>query len=59
MSAPTEKQLASYHLRRLKTMQKQLQAMSQEWEDLDQFCSNVLDELVAQVERTPKDIKGD
>ncbi|WP_423458002.1 hypothetical protein [Ottowia sp. VDI28] len=50
MSAPTKKQLASRHVRRLRTMRKQLTDMSCEWEDLDQFCANELDRLARAVE---------
>lgn len=50
MSAPTKKQLASRHLRRLRTMREQMLNMSRQWEDLDQFCVNELEDLAAKVE---------
>lgn len=50
MSAPTKKQLASRHTRRLRTMREQIQTMSLQWEDLDQFCVNELDRLANVVE---------
>ena len=50
MSAPTKKQLAARHMRRLRTMQEQILAMSRQWEDLDQFCVNALDGLAETVE---------
>lgn len=59
MSAPTKKQLAAQHARRLKTMQKQLMAMAEQWEDLDQFCVNTLEGLADQAEKTAKDLKED
>ena len=45
MSTPSKKQLAARHARRLKTMQMQLMVMAEQWEDLDQFCVNKLEEL--------------
>jgi hypothetical protein len=50
MSVPTKKQLASRHIRRLRTMRKQLLDMSRQWEDLDQFCVNDLEDLAESVE---------
>lgn len=50
MSAPTKKQLASRHVRRLRTMRQQLLDMSSQWEDLDQFCVNDLTDLAETVE---------
>jgi hypothetical protein len=45
MSAPTKKQLASRHVRRLSTMREKFLAMSREWEEIDQFCVNELESL--------------
>lgn len=50
MSAPTKKQLASRHVRRLRTMRAQIQIMSEQWEELDQFCVNELEGLSNTVE---------
>ena len=50
MKAPTKKQLASRHVRRLRTMREQLLDMSRQWEDLDQFCVNDLTDLAETVE---------
>ncbi len=50
MSTPTKKQLASRHIRRLRTMREQLLDMSRQWEDLDQFCVNDLNDLADSVE---------
>ena len=50
MSAPTKKQLAARHMRRLRTMQQQILVMSCQWEDLDQFCVNALEGLADTVE---------
>ncbi len=50
MSAPTKKQLASRHVRRLRTMRQQLLDMSAQWDDLDQFCVNDLTDLAEAVE---------
>lgn len=49
MSA-TPKQLASRQVRRLRTMRKQLLEMSEQWEDLDQFNVNSLEDLADKVE---------
>ena len=50
MSVPTKRQLASRHVRRLRTMRAQLLDMSRQWEDLDQFCVNDLTDLAEGVE---------
>ena len=50
MSTPTKKQLAARHVRRLRTMREQLQLMSRQWEELDQFCVNELEGLSNTVE---------
>ena len=50
MSVPTKRQLASRHVRRLRTMRAQLLDMSRQWEDLDQFCVNDLEDLAESVE---------
>ena len=46
----TYKQIASRHVRRLRTIRKQLLEMSEQWEDLDQFNVNELEELADRVE---------
>lgn len=50
MSAPTKRQLASRHVRRLRTMRGQIQDMAHQWEDLDQFCVNELEGLADTIE---------
>ncbi len=57
--APTKRQLAARHLRRLRTMRNQLIEMSRLWEDLDQFAVNRLEELSDQVENTALDLVED
>lgn len=52
----THKQLASRHVRRLRTISKQLLEMSEQWEDLDQFNFNMLEELADKVESTAMDL---
>ena len=44
-TAPTKKQLAARHKRRLQTMRQKLQDMAREWDDLDEFCVNELSGL--------------
>lgn len=46
----TRKQLASRHVRRLRTIRKQLLEMSAQWEDLDQFNVNELETLADKAE---------
>ena len=58
-AAPTKRQLAARHVRRLRTMRKQLTEMSCQWEDLDQFAVNRLQELSDQVENTAIDLVED
>ena len=59
MSTPSKKQLAAHHSRRLKTMQKQLMSMAEQWEELDQFCVNALEELADKAEKTVTELKED
>lgn len=46
----THKQLASRHARRLRTIRKQLLDMAEQWEELDQFNVNELEELADKAE---------
>lgn len=50
MSVPTKRQLASRHMRRLRTMREQLLNLARQWEDLDQFCVNEFEGLADTVE---------
>jgi hypothetical protein len=59
MSAPTVKQLAARHVRRLRTMRKQLLEMSSQWDDLDQFNMTQLETLADQAEQIAVDLVGD
>jgi len=59
MSAPTKKQLAARHIRRLRTMRAQLLEMSQQWDDVDQFCVNELEDLANSVEAVSKSLHDD
>ncbi len=56
MSAPTKRQLAARHRRRLNTMRQQLLQMSEQWEDLDQFCANRLEETADLVREAAADL---
>lgn len=55
----TAKQLASRHIRRLRTIRRQLLEMSEQWEDLDQFCVNRLEELADQTETIAVELHDD
>ena len=59
MSTPTKKQLAARHVRRLRTMRAQLLEMSQQWEEVDQFCVNELEDLANSVEAVSKSLHDD
>ncbi len=59
MSTPTKKQLAARHVRRLRTMREQLLEMSQQWEEVDQFCVNELEDLANSVETVSKGLHDD
>lgn len=52
MSAPTKRQLASRHMRRLRTMREQILDMAKQWDELDQFCVNELGNLADAIETT-------
>ena len=52
----TEKQLSSRHVRRLRTIRKQLLEMSEQWEDIDQFNVTALEELADRVESVGMDL---
>ncbi len=45
MSAPTVKQLASRHIRRLRTMREKLLDMGGQWDGLDQFNMGELERI--------------
>lgn len=59
MSAPTKKQLASRHTRRLRTIREQILDMARQWEDLDQFCVNELETLANSVENVAVNLLDD
>lgn len=50
MSAPTERQLAARHVKRLRTIRKSLLEMSVQWDDLDQFNVTELEDLADRAE---------
>lgn len=53
------KQLTSRHIRRLRTIRRQLLEMSRQWEDLDQFCVTRLEELADQAENIAVELHDD
>ena len=59
MSSPTRKQLASRHMRRLRTMRGQVLEMARQWEDLDQFCVTELGDLADAIETTASGLLDD
>lgn len=62
MSAPTARQLASRHIRRLRTIREQLLDMGKQWDELDQFNANELErvaDLCEEVASTMVDSKDD
>ncbi|WP_416401907.1 hypothetical protein [Alicycliphilus denitrificans] len=59
MSAPTKKQLASRHTRRLRTVREQILDMSRQWEDFDQFCVNELETLANSIENVAVNLLDD
>lgn len=50
MSAPTHRQLVARHVRRLRTIRKDLLSMSEQWEGLDQFNLGELEDLADKAE---------
>jgi hypothetical protein len=48
----TKKQIAANQVRRLRTMRKQMLEMSAQWEDVDQYSLNRLEELADLTEET-------
>lgn len=59
MTAPTKRQLAARHVRRLRTMRAKLLEMCGQWEDLDQFAVNRLVELADAMEGVAHDLLED
>lgn len=57
--SPTRRQLGARHAKRLRTMRKTLLEMSAQWEDLDQFCVNRLEELADKLQIAALDISED
>lgn len=60
---PTRKQLAARHMRRLRTIRASLLDMAAQWDDVDQFCMNSLEDLADQAEsiavNLTDDLEGD
>lgn len=59
MSAPTIKQLASRHVRRLRTIREKVLGMVADWEDIDEYCITVLTELAGHIEEAAVNVQGD
>ncbi|WOI45880.1 hypothetical protein [Acidovorax sp. BLS4] len=59
MSAPTKKQLAARHSRRLRTIREAVLQMAEQWEDHDQFCVNELGGLAESIETVAVSLKDD
>mgnify|MGYP000901150052 CR=1 FL=1 len=59
MSAPTHRQLAARHVRRLRTIRKELLSMSEQWDGLDQFNLAELEDLADKVETFALDLVED
>jgi hypothetical protein len=57
-TTPTYRQLAARHARRLRTMKKQLSEMSREWEDLDHYFVNVLEDTADRLDDLAVEIVG-
>jgi hypothetical protein len=58
MSA-SKRQIAARHVRRLRTIRKNVLQMSEQWEDVDQFYVSRLEELADQVEKVAVDLVED
>jgi len=56
---PTKKQLASRHVRRLRTIRASLLDMAAQWDDVDQFCMNSLEDLADQAENIATNLVDD
>lgn len=56
MSA-SKRQIAARHVRRLRTIRQNVLQMSEQWEDVDQFCVNRLEELSDQIEQVAVDLQ--
>lgn len=52
----TKKQIAAGHVRRLRTMRKNLQEMAAQWADVDEFNISRLTELADQAETVAVDL---
>lgn len=56
---PARKKLAARHVTRLRTMRKGLLEMAAQWDDVDQFCMNTLEELADQAENVAVNLVDD
>lgn len=56
---PTRKQLAARHMRRLRTIRASLLDMAAQWDDLDPFCMNSLEDLADQAENIAVNLVDD
>lgn len=52
----TKNQLAAAHVRRLRTIRKNLQSMATEWADVDEYNISKLTELADHAEETAVDL---
>lgn len=59
MSTPSKRQLAGAQRRTLRAMRSKLVTMAAQWDGVDQFCLNVLEELADQCEKVAIDLQDD
>lgn len=59
MSAPTRRQLAAGQIRSLRAMRRKVLAMAAQWDEVDQFSMNVLEELADRCEAVAADLIED
>lgn len=59
MSAPTARQLAARHVRKLRTIRAKLIDMASQWDGLDQFNLGELERLADQAEKVAADLTAE
>lgn len=57
MATPTTKQMASRHARQLVTMAKKVLDLSQQWDEVDQYNTRILEELHDKMQSVAKEMR--
>lgn len=57
MATPTTKQMSSRHARQLVTMARKVLNLSQQWDEVDQYNTRILEELHDKMQSVAKEMR--